>query len=109
MKYLSLALVRFYQRRISPMKGYRCAHGAYHGGLSCSCFCAKQIEEHGVLKAVLSMPLRFRACHEAARLMTEEKDSKKPKKKDGPDRQTEPHVACMLAEVFSYIVCCAAN
>ena len=32
----ALAAIRFYQRWISPYKGFRCAYGAHSGRCSCS-------------------------------------------------------------------------
>ncbi|MEM5550874.1 membrane protein insertion efficiency factor YidD [Pseudoalteromonas neustonica] len=46
MKYLALLLIRFYQKRISPYKGFRCAHAALHQGVSCSEAVKHIIEEH---------------------------------------------------------------
>jgi putative component of membrane protein insertase Oxa1/YidC/SpoIIIJ protein YidD len=45
---LAIAAIAFYQSWISPIKGFRCAHRAHRGGLSCSEFGKQIIRSHGV-------------------------------------------------------------
>lgn len=45
---LALLFIRFYQRFISPRKGFRCAHAAFFGGASCSGAIYNLILERGL-------------------------------------------------------------
>ena len=63
---LAVALIRLYQRWISPYKGYRCAHRALHGGPSCSEFGIAVAQSDGVLSLWPSLRARFAECRAAA-------------------------------------------
>jgi putative component of membrane protein insertase Oxa1/YidC/SpoIIIJ protein YidD len=62
---LALTAIRFYQRRLSPHKGFRCAHAALHGGESCSGAVARIVREEGLLAGRQSIAGRFRDCRAA--------------------------------------------
>lgn len=67
---LSLAAIRSYQRRLSPHKGFRCAHAALHGGEGCSGAVARIVREDGLLAGRRRIAARFgecRAAHDALR------------------------------------------
>lgn len=62
--------IGFYQRHISPHKGFVCAHRACHGGLSCS-ECAKQtIATYGFWRALPLIKARFVECRHAYTLLS---------------------------------------
>jgi putative component of membrane protein insertase Oxa1/YidC/SpoIIIJ protein YidD len=63
---LLLSLIVFYQRCISPRKGWRCAYSVLNGGPGCSGFARETIETHGWQKAIPLVRQRFRDCHSAA-------------------------------------------
>lgn len=65
----ALLAIRFYQRWLSPHKGFCCAHAAVHGGLTCSAAVAQIVHEHGVLGGRLHVKARFTACRAAYRLI----------------------------------------
>lgn len=65
----SAALIRFYQRWISPYKGFRCAFGVLHGAESCSEFALRTIEQGGWGRLWEAFPQRLDACRSAARLL----------------------------------------
>ena len=75
----ALAGIRFYQRRLSPLKGFRCAHSVLHGGPGCSGFAAQAIRERGLLGAIRPIHQRFRDCRAAFVTLMSEK----------PDRESE--------------------
>lgn len=54
-----------YQRHLSPLKGYTCAHGHLHGRGSCSGFARRVVLRRGVLRLVPLLRLRFIACRRA--------------------------------------------
>ena len=63
-RYLALRAISFYQRFISPYKGFRCAYGHYNGCASCSKLAYRAIRMRG-LRAGLGLLLqRFERCRE---------------------------------------------
>ncbi|GGI68443.1 membrane protein insertion efficiency factor YidD [Deinococcus wulumuqiensis] len=62
---LALQGIRFYQRWLSPRKGFRCAHAALHGGESCSAAIARIIREDGLRAGQPHVAARFAACRTA--------------------------------------------
>jgi putative component of membrane protein insertase Oxa1/YidC/SpoIIIJ protein YidD len=63
------ALIRQYQARLSPRKGWSCAHRVAHGGASCSAAVRELVRGRGVVRALLPTAARFVACYQAARLL----------------------------------------
>ena len=59
-------LITIYQRRISPHKGYTCAHKGVHNGDSCSEYTKKTILEKGLFPSIKHIQQRFSECREAA-------------------------------------------
>jgi len=60
------ALITFYQRYLSPYKGFRCAHCVLHGGASCSAHAKSLLLRRGLVRAFRGMRARFAACGAAA-------------------------------------------
>ena len=65
MKRLALLLISFYQRHLSPRKGYCCAYRTLHGGSSCSHFGFRAIGRCGIFMGVLLLRRRFTKCSAA--------------------------------------------
>ena len=63
---IGLKAIAFYQKRISPHKGFRCAHAALHGGLSCSEFGRQVLQRYGYARFAVLMSHRFVNCHQAS-------------------------------------------
>jgi len=63
------AAIRQYQQRISPRKGWGCAHRVAHGGDSCSAAVRDIVRRRGVVRGVRPTVLRFVACYQAASLL----------------------------------------
>lgn len=61
----ALAAIGFYQRWLSPLKGFRCAHAALYGGESCSAAVARVIAEQGLTGSASAIRARFQACRSA--------------------------------------------
>ncbi|MDC1286637.1 membrane protein insertion efficiency factor YidD [Gammaproteobacteria bacterium] len=61
-----VALIVFYQKVISPIKGFSCAHSHQHGGLSCSEYVKQVVLHKGVVSGYSDIRLRFNACRSAA-------------------------------------------
>ena len=63
------AAIRQYQQRISPRKGWGCAHRVAHGGDSCSVAVQDIVRRRGLVRAARPTALRFLACYQAASLL----------------------------------------
>jgi putative component of membrane protein insertase Oxa1/YidC/SpoIIIJ protein YidD len=59
---LALAAIRFYQRYISPRKGFSCALRVATGGASCSAYGYAVIERFGLLRGLGLLQRRLELC-----------------------------------------------
>ena len=64
---LMVALIRGYQRFLSPYKGYACAHRVKFGGASCSEYGRQVFAAEGWQAGLAKLMARFRACRAASR------------------------------------------
>nr|WP_272901715.1 membrane protein insertion efficiency factor YidD [Methylomicrobium sp. RS1] len=64
-KYLAILLIVFYQKFISPHKGFRCAYAVLHGGDSCSEAVKTIVRDKGPFGGYRDIRARFQACKEA--------------------------------------------
>jgi len=71
MKYFCIALISFYQRFLSPYKGFNCAHQVLHQTGSCSNAIKALIDEKGLYKALPEIKERFRECTSAYHRLTD--------------------------------------
>ena len=62
--------IAWYQVRLSPRKGYGCAHRVAHGGDSCSQAVRRSLLERGLFGSALPTLARFAACWQAVALLT---------------------------------------
>jgi len=62
---LWIGLITFYQRFISPYKGFRCAHHARHNSGTCSNAVKGLIADNGFIKALPLIRARFKECRVA--------------------------------------------
>jgi len=62
---LLVGVIDFYQTRLSPLKGFRCAHRARHGGPSCSQVVKNAIRRGGVMAGWTALKRRAAACRRA--------------------------------------------
>ncbi|MBZ9713717.1 membrane protein insertion efficiency factor YidD [Deinococcus multiflagellatus] len=60
-----LSSIDLYQRWLSPLKGFRCAHAAFYGGDSCSAAVRRLVAERGALAARPDIAARFQTCAQA--------------------------------------------
>lgn len=75
----AVGLIASYQRYLSPLKGYRCAHRALHGGESCSQFVKQALLQYGAGDAWRLARQRFAACASAhVILMNENQPPSRP-------------------------------
>ncbi len=64
---LMVALIRGYQRYLSPYKGYACANRVKFGGASCSEYGREGFASEGWQAGLAKLRARFRDCHAASR------------------------------------------
>lgn len=69
MRRVALAAIRFYQRNISPYKGFRCAYRVHTGCASCSVLGYRAIRRHGVVAGLSLLRERTYRCGVAHRQM----------------------------------------
>lgn len=62
MKFFALSLIRFYQRWVSPHKGFVCAYRYHTGCGSCSAFGHRAIRLFGVWKGIAVIRARLVQC-----------------------------------------------
>jgi putative component of membrane protein insertase Oxa1/YidC/SpoIIIJ protein YidD len=62
MKTLALSAIVFYQRHISPRKGFCCAYRAHTGRASCSALAYRAIRRYGVWLGLAVLRLRLQKC-----------------------------------------------
>ncbi len=67
MRFLALGAIAFYQRHISPHKGFVCAYRAHTGCGSCSRLGQRAIRRYGVIKGTQLLFARFEKCAQAHR------------------------------------------
>jgi putative component of membrane protein insertase Oxa1/YidC/SpoIIIJ protein YidD len=58
--------IGLYQRFVSPYKGFRCAHHARTGGMTCSNYGRDAFEQFGFFEALSLLRARLVACAQAA-------------------------------------------
>ena len=61
----AVVAITAYQRHLSPLKGFSCAHRVHHGGESCSQHIKGLVMEFGPRAAVVPARERLGACREA--------------------------------------------
>lgn len=59
---ISIHSIQFYQKNISPYKGYSCAYRHYTGKDSCSEFTKKCILKYGVVKSIPLFKKQIERC-----------------------------------------------
>ncbi|WP_392553295.1 membrane protein insertion efficiency factor YidD [Orbus wheelerorum] len=95
-KYLSIGLIRFYQKFISPRKGFCCAYRKHSGGRSCSSFALVAVRRFGVSALWHSFPKRLNDCKMAATHLNKPKDENEDK-----EDSTHPCEYCETLKVCS--------
>lgn len=67
MRAFPLAAIRFYQRFLSPLKGFRCAYHAHTGRQSCSHLGFRAVRRYGALSGLAVLRQRLYLCGVAHR------------------------------------------
>jgi len=64
--FVAVCSIVIYQKAISPVKGFSCAHRYRHGGLSCSEYVKQVVFRKGIVSGYTDIRSRFHACKSAA-------------------------------------------
>jgi len=67
------ALITLYQKKLSPHKGFSCAHRVLRGGESCSQYTKRLILEQGLGDALPLVRQRFQSCKVANQILKQRK------------------------------------
>ena len=62
MQLLALYTIRFYQRYVSPYKGFCCSYQYHTGHASCSALGFRAIQRYGVIDGILILRTRLHLC-----------------------------------------------
>lgn len=68
-KIIAVFLISFYQRFLSPLKGFSCAYRVYHDSPSCSAYVKQVFLEQDFKVAIAMANQRFEECEQANRLL----------------------------------------
>lgn len=68
-KTIIVFLISFYQRFLSPLKGFSCAYRVYHDSPSCSAYVKQVFLEQDLRVAITMANQRFEECEQANRLL----------------------------------------
>ncbi|MEW8509078.1 MAG: membrane protein insertion efficiency factor YidD [Candidatus Thiodiazotropha sp.] len=100
--YILIKLINFYQKRISPHKGYRCAYSVYYGSESCSNYGKRIIYEHGWVFFLKNIYRRLVDCKQSSLMLNQmhnEPDNsgeeKESSKSDNCNPVEEPIACCI--------------
>jgi putative component of membrane protein insertase Oxa1/YidC/SpoIIIJ protein YidD len=103
----AIALIRAYQRHLSPLKGYRCAHRARTGRASCSEFARRAIARRGVVRGLVLLRLRLRACTASAAVLASGSGGDDGRREKARSLLSAPGVECAECCVEGAISSCS--
>lgn len=102
MRKIFLNLITFYQKHISPFKGYSCAYGLLHQNGSCSTRIYSIIQNSPQTNLLPEISAQFKACQKAHLQLSSENDKEKTETKK--ENNNKDHYACIGSEC-SFWVC----
>ena len=97
---ITIDSIKLYQTYLSPLKGFKCAHGVYFKGDSCSCAIKKIVERRGIVKGLPDIKKQFQRCAEASQLIKRKKYSRKKSQGQNSDH-------CIIVDYALEIMCCS--
>jgi putative component of membrane protein insertase Oxa1/YidC/SpoIIIJ protein YidD len=65
----AITFISWYQRRLSPLKGFSCPRRRLHGHDSCSQYAKRVIARFGLSRGLRLLRRRFADCHHAAQIL----------------------------------------
>jgi len=91
---IGVFLINFYQKYISPHKGFACAHRVLHGGNSCSQHVKNLLIEQDLQSAIQLSRQRFQACKDARIILHSEQIDSEDFEKETPQKEPEKNKFC---------------
>lgn len=70
----AVVAIGLYQKYLSPVKGFVCAHRVLHGGDSCSEYARRGIQTHGIRKGIDLLRKRLVECRTACEILTDRRE-----------------------------------
>lgn len=67
-----VALISFYQKYLSVLKGFSCAYRILHGSESCSSYIRRMFLEQDMMAAISMSQVRFKECFHASQVLNSE-------------------------------------
>ncbi len=95
----AVSAINFYQRFLSPYKGFSCAHRIIRGGLSCSEFAKRRIQEKGLFMSLADIRGRLRDCRMTYLKAMEERKQEKAEQANNKNNDCDP--GCDILELGS--------
>lgn len=92
--YIALRFILFYQKWISPHKGFCCAYKYKTGGHSCSQYAAKIVRRMGVLGLIRGLPKQFGRCRSAFIDLQREQERRKEEERKRKKQNESFCTAC---------------
>ncbi|MDO6704985.1 membrane protein insertion efficiency factor YidD [Photobacterium sp. 1_MG-2023] len=99
MKILAIRSIHWYQKYLSPHKGYRCAHAAFHGGPSCSQAVIEIIEAKSYAALPAAVLGRFKACRAASQQLHQQKRKRRRRQ----ERNDEAECCFLMMLPFDFL------
>ena len=96
----AVSAINWYQREISPKKGFCCAYHVLHGQDSCSNVVKKAFHNHGTIAGVLSVFSQAKKCYSAFVALSEQEHD--PSKKENESNAS----FCAKWAAFEGAWCC---
>ena len=108
MRVFAKYFIVFYQKFISPYKGFRCAYGVYYGHSSCSSEIMEIVENQPVSSWYRKSKQQFEACRHALSLIDGPKKKRRKlfKRKDEKTKWydcCDPTAACDIFDLCSLV------
>jgi putative component of membrane protein insertase Oxa1/YidC/SpoIIIJ protein YidD len=113
-----IQLISWYQKRLSPLKGYSCAHRLLYGCESCSQFIKQTLQQQDLKTAIQLSSKRFAECNSAARTImlrdmkqqfVDEKIDVKPRWSESLSRRKFLLTVIVAAFTFGFITPATAS
>jgi putative component of membrane protein insertase Oxa1/YidC/SpoIIIJ protein YidD len=76
-RYLILKLIHFYQKFISPVKGFKCAYGVLHRDGTCSGRISEIVRVSPFVKMPFQISLQFKRCATASKMLENDRPNRK--------------------------------
>ena len=100
-----LRAIAWYQRRISPRKGWRCAYARLHGGAGCSGFARQAIANYGLRAALPLVRARFDDCKNAGDILRAQIELDKPDDDETKKRRARRNNRFSRADWCDFLDC----